>query len=92
MLRTELTFDVQFALIIARLKGTKMDFDRDVLLGFDQVFRFIQLKGNDLMMLVRCRTRVGDQIPLVNADRELAAMGRVGQSVYFKRVFYRDID
>ena len=92
MLGTELTFDVQFALIVARLKGTEMDFDRYVLLGFDQVFGFVQLKGNNLMMLVRCRARIGDQIPLVDANRQLDAMDMVARSVYVPSVFYRDID
>ena len=60
MLQTELTLDIQFTLIIARLERTEMNLQRDLLLRFDQTFQFIQTKGRIGRMIGRCGTRVRD--------------------------------
>lgn len=69
MLQTELTFDIQFTLVIACLKGAEMNLQRDVLLRFDQVFLFVQTKWRSRMMIGGCGTRIRDQIPFVDIHR-----------------------
>ena len=69
MLRTKLTFDVQFALIISHLKWRKECFDGNFLLRFDQIFRLIQAKRNSAVLLFdTVGSRIGNQIPFVDAD------------------------
>lgn len=69
MLRTKLTFDMKFALIIAGLKWTKMNFDANLLLRFDHILCFIELKWNNLLMFSGNRTWIRNNIPFMNTDR-----------------------